>query len=241
MILTANKTVGEIAAENPSAVRIFEKHGIDYCCGGGHPLEQACREKGLSAEQVLAEVEKAAAPEEYRDWTSAPLSELIDHIVARHHTYLKEELPALTQVIGKVIEAHGTNHGGSLRPLRTTLLGLKDELDLHMMKEEAILFPLIQQMETAEKSRGALAAAHCGSVNNPIRVMEHEHDSAAAALREMRQVTTDYTLPLDACNTYRGLFHRLQEMEADLHLHIHLENNILFPRASQLEARLLSQ
>ena len=234
MVSTIDKTVGEIAAENPSAASVFEKHGIDYCCGGGRPFEAACREKGLSAGQILAEVEGARPAGEGRDWTTAPLAELADHIVNTHHAYLRNALPALGQRLEKVIAAHGPNHGDSLLPLQNAFRGLVEELTAHMMKEEVILFPLIKRIEAGQPG------SHCGSVNNPIRVMEYEHDSAANALREMRRVTGDYTLPQDACNTYRALFAGLREMETDLHLHIHLENNILFPRASEREARFSS-
>ena len=234
MISTTDKTVGEIAAANPSAARVFEKHGIDYCCGGGRPFELACREKGLSDQQILAEVEQTKPTGDVRDWVTAPLAELADHIVNIHHAYLRSAMPALDQRLAKVIAAHGPNHGDSLLPLRQAWRGLVEELTAHMMKEEMILFPLIKRIEAGAGASGA----HCGSVNNPIRVMEYEHDSAANALREMRRVTGDYALPADACNTYRALFEGFQELETDLHLHIHLENNILFPRASELEARL---
>lgn len=238
MLLNAERTLGEIAAENPAAVRVFEKHHLDFCCHGDRPLGQACREKGLSLDQLRAELEKTSATEQARDWSDAPLAALADHIVSRHHNYLREELPSLGQTIAKVIEAHGRNHSDSLVPLQHAFEGLSAELTAHMMKEEMILFPLIKKLEAARKEGGVFSGAPGGSIGNPIRVMEHEHDSAAAALGQMRQVTSDYTLPPDACNTYRNLFQRLQTLESDLHLHIHLENNILFPRASRLEAGL---
>jgi regulator of cell morphogenesis and NO signaling len=240
MILTSERTVGQIAAENPAAARIFEKYGIDYCCGGGKSLAAACEGKEVSPDEVLAEVEQAAPAVDDRDWANAPLTELAEYIVAKHHAFLRAELPALDNRLAKVIEAHGANHGNSLRPLRDTFQAMQSELMSHMLKEEMILFPLIKRMEEAETAGGGLPGAHCGSVNNPIRVMEHEHDSAAAALREMRRVTAGYTLPPDACATYRALFEGLKALEADLHRHIHLENNILFPRASRLEERLPS-
>ncbi len=229
MTLTTERTLGEIAAGNPGAVRVFEKHQLDYCCGGDRPIEQACREKGLSVKQLLREVEQAAATEPPQDWTGRSLAELIDHIVSTHHAYLKAELPALEARIAKVLEAHGAAHSSSLVPLGHTFADMKAELSAHMMKEEMILFPLIKQME---------AGTHYGSVSAPIRVMEYEHDSAATALREMRRLTSDYSLPPDACHTYRALFGGLRALEIDLHLHIHLENNILFPRAAELEEKL---
>lgn len=238
MPIAIDTTVGEIAAENPAAVRIFEKLNIDYCCGGKRPLGEVCREKGLTTEQVAAELAQATRPAEDRNWAAAPLSELAGHIVARHHGYLRAELPALEVRLLKVLSVHGPHHGDSLFPLRETLAGLHSELSAHMMKEEMILFPLIQRMEEARDRAAGLPAAHCGSIRNPIMVMEFEHDSAANALREMRRLTNDYTPPADACTTYRALLKGLEELEADLHLHIHLENNILFPRAAELEARL---
>jgi regulator of cell morphogenesis and NO signaling len=238
MPLKTEKTLGEIAAENPAAVRVFEKHHLDFCCHGDRPLEQACREKGLSPEQLLAELKGTHVAEESQDWAAAPLAALADHIVSRHHNYLREELPSLGRTTAKVIEAHGRNHSDSLVPLQHAFEGLAAELTAHMMKEEMILFPLIKKLEAARKEGSIFSGAPGGSIGNPIRVMEHEHDSAAAALEQMRQVTSDYTLPPDACNTYRNLFQRLTALESDLHLHIHLENNILFPRASRLEAGL---
>jgi regulator of cell morphogenesis and NO signaling len=236
MLLTSEKTVGEIAAGIPAAARVFEKYRIDYCCGGRQSLEAACEGKGVSPAEVLSELEAATRSPEDRDWTNAPLAELADHIVARHHAFLRAELPALDQRLAKVIEAH-PGHRDSLLPLRDTFQALRFELMTHMMKEERILFPLVKRMEEAALAGAAPPAEPCGSVNNPIRVMEYEHDSAAAALREMRRITGDYSPPPDACATYRALFDGLQALEADLHLHIHLENNILFPRAGALEAR----
>lgn len=237
MTLTTNKTLGAIAAENPQAVRVFEKHKIDFCCGGDQPIEDACRAKGISAEELLAEIEAAAPATEERDWQSASLAKLADHIVARHHAYLHQELPELARMIQKVIVAHGPNHSDSLLPLQKTFAGLQSELTTHMMKEEMVLFPLVKRMEAAAGAGVGLPSAPGGSVSNPIRMMEDEHDSAAAALREMRRLTSGYTVPPDGCNTYRALFQRLQNLESDLHVHIHLENNVLFPRAAELEQK----
>lgn len=235
MAIATDKTVGEIAAGNPAAVRVFEKLNIDYCCGGKRPLAEVCREKGLAADQLATELERAAAPPENRDWSAASLTELADYIVSKHHSYLRQELPALSVRLAKVVEAHGASHGDSLHPLSYTFEGLESELVSHMMKEEMILFPLIRRMEEAERKGGGLPPAHCGSIRNPITVMEYEHDSAATALREMRRLTGDYAAPADACATYHALLNGLQALEADLHVHIHLENNILFPKALAAE------
>ena len=235
--MTSQETVGQIAAENPAAARIFEKYGIDYCCGGAQPFTLACESSQISPIDLMKEVERATPAVDDRDWTTAGLVELAGYIVARHHTFLRNELPALQGRIAKVIAAHAGNHGDTLYPLARTFEELSSELSSHMMKEEMILFPLISRMEQAGIAGDRLPGSHCGSVNNPIRMMEHEHDSAGAALQTMRRLTQDYNLPDDACPTYRALFEGLKALEADLHMHIHLENNILFPRASQLELK----
>jgi len=236
------KTVGEIAAENPSSVRVFERYGIDYCCGGKVSLDEACRSRGIGSAELQAELEQASAAKtgRERDFAAAPLSLLIDHILGTHHVYLKSELPRLELLLGKVLAAHRATHADSLVALKRTYDGLHAELDAHMAKEEMVLFPLIKGMEAAQQAGRRAPAAHCGSVNNPIRVMVHEHDNAGHALESMRQATGNFALPADACNTYRALFSGLQELEADLHQHIHLENNILFPRAAVLEGALSS-
>ncbi len=238
--LTEERTIGEIAAEMPYSVRVFEKYDIDYCCGGKVSLAEACAERGLAPEQLIGELGTAAGPANgaSTDWQNAHLDSLIDHILTRHHAYLKTELPRLSGMLRKVAEAHGARHGDSLVPLGATFEALKDELESHLMKEEMVLFPLMRRLEAASEAGAAPAPSHCGSIANPIRVMEHEHDSAGRALEQMRAVTGDYAAPEDACNTYRALFGGLKELEADLHQHIHLENNILFPRAAMLEAGL---
>ncbi len=237
MTLRANEKLGAIAAGNPQAVRVFEKHQIDFCCGGDRPVEQVCRAKGISTEELLAEIEAAAPANDERDWQAASLTELADHIVARHHAYLRTELPELARMIENVIAAHSLKYADSLLPLRKTFAGLQAELTTHMMKEEMVLFPLVKQMEAAAGAGTALPPAPGGSVSNPVRMMEAEHDSAAGALREMRRLTSGYAVPPDGCITYRVLFQRLQILEADLHVHIHLENNVLFPRAAALERK----
>ena len=241
MISTENKTVGEAVAENPSLAAVFEKHRIDYCCHGDRPVEAVCRQLGLSFEALLAEAKATRPAGESKDWTSAALTELADHIVSRHHSYLRTALPSIDARLAKVLDAHAQAHGETLRPLKGTFEGLKAELTQHMQKEEMILFPVVRAMEAAEKGSSAPPPAPGGSVDNPIRVMEHEHENAGRALESMRQLTSDYALPADACNEFRVLYGQLEELEGDLHIHIHLENNILFPKASQLEERLLKR
>lgn len=235
--LRATETVGEIAARYPATVRVFQKHNIDFCCGGKLPLQDACEAEGVAAEAVLQELEGVLAPagRETPDWNHAPLSELTAHIVRTHHQYTRTELPRLGAMMDKVVRAHGERHPEVLE-LAQVLEALSGELHGHLMKEEMVLFPLIETTDRAAQAGVPAPPAHCGSVKNPIRVMIAEHDSAGDALARMRRLTADYTVPADACNTFRGLYHGLQELETDLHLHIHLENNILFPRAVALEA-----
>jgi regulator of cell morphogenesis and NO signaling len=232
-------TVGEIAAAYPSTVRVFQKHGIDFCCGGKLPLKDACERRGVVASDVARDLATASESPaaDATDWTAAPLRALIDHIVSTHHEYLKLELPRLTAMMTKVAAAHREHHGAMLEPLGETFLALRDELESHLMKEEMVLFPLVRSLEAAALAGLPSPPSHCGSVNNPIRVMVHEHDNAGSALVRMRQLTADYAVPADACNTFRGLLHGLRELEGDLHRHIHLENNILFPRAAAIEGR----
>jgi regulator of cell morphogenesis and NO signaling len=226
------QTVGQIAVQAPGAASVFEKYRIDYCCGGKRPLDEVCRERGISSEAVLAEVEQASAHAATdRDWTQASLSELIGHIVSTHHQYVKTELPLLDARLARVIQAHGARHGEMLKSLQSVFWGLRDELLAHLRKEEAILFPAIEELERARNEGRRPAPTPFGSVENPIRMMMFEHDSAGEALSRMHAITGDYALPPDACTTFKALYTGLQEFETDLHQHIHLENNILFPRA----------
>jgi regulator of cell morphogenesis and NO signaling len=229
-------TVGEIAAGMPSAVRVFEKYQIDYCCGGHRPLGQVCQERGISAETLLAEVEQAGRrPDSGRDWAHSSLGELMAHILSTHHQYLRSGLPALSARLTRVAEAHAEKHGETLVPLASVFEGLKEEISAHLRKEEMILFPAIQELEAARATGRRARPSPFGSVENPVRMMTFEHDNAGRALVQMRRLTEGYTAPPDACATYRALYQGLEELEADLHQHIHLENNILFPRAIGLE------
>ncbi len=233
----ATKTVREFAVEVPQAVRVFEKLGIDYCCGGGKSLADACASSKLSVDEVLRSLEQddtlfAASS----DWNQASLSDLADHIVAKHHGYVKQELPRLEQLLAKVAGKHGDNHP-ELRKVKSVFARLSDELTSHMMKEENILFPYVKELERAAKESGRLRPPMFGTVRNPIHMMEIEHDAAGDCLRQLRELSSDYSVPEDGCFSFRTLYQGLAEFEADLHTHIHLENNILFPRAIELEGR----
>jgi regulator of cell morphogenesis and NO signaling len=237
MMVTERTPVGDIVAKHPRAAAVFEKHQIDYCCHGDQSLGHACHAAGLAPAQVIDEISRTSLESSQdRDWTGAALSDLASHIVSVHHSFLKSELPALEARLRKVIDAHGERHGESLGALSRTFLGLKHELDIHLEKEELVLFPVIERFERAHVAKDRRPATPFGSIRNPIRMMEREHESAGEALIRMRKATSDYTVPPDGCATYRALFEGLARLEADLHRHIHLENNILFPRSASLEA-----
>jgi regulator of cell morphogenesis and NO signaling len=247
MDITPDTHVAKIATRHPGTIRVFQRHGIDFCCGGKRPLADASAEHGLDLETLRRELAHAAAgPEaDERDWDEAPLAELVDHIVTRFHDRLREELPRLAAMADRVLTVHGEKHPDVLPALARTFHGLRAELESHTMKEEQILFPWICEMErgaTGGASRGCGVAGMAGmpgaSVEGPIAVMEAEHDDAARALAELRRLTGGFQPPTGACTTFRGLYHGLAELEADTHRHIHLENNVLFPRSKELEAEL---
>ena len=238
MTIAIDKTVRELALENPASTRVFESFGIDYCCGGSRSLSEACLSADLSIDQVLESLAKAdeadLARHDQRDWQTEPLAALIEHIQSTHHRYTRQEIARLGPLFEKVCSVHGKNHP-ELLEVREIFRNLAQELSAHMMKEEMILFPYIIRMEAAATRKEATARAPFGSVGNPISMMEHEHDSAGNALRTMRNATKGYCAPAGSCISYQTLYKALAFFEADLHQHIHLENNILFPRAVAIE------
>ncbi len=239
MTLTATKTVGEIAAETPSSTREFEKLGIDYCCGGSRTLGEACAAANIPIDEALARLEKSLAstqPGTVQDWQNQLLADLIAHITSTHHVFVREESPRIEALAAKVVGVHGKNHPELLQ-VQAIFAALGEELRVHLMKEERILFPYVLLMEESTLAGEPAPPAMFGTVVNPVRMMMQEHDGAGGALRSLRSVTREYTLPADACISYRTLYQALQGFEADLHQHIHLENNILFPRAVAMEAR----
>jgi len=220
MDIQSDSKVGELAGALPLATRVFSRHGIDFCCGGGVSLADACAKRGLDIEAVIGDIraEVDQAPQSSRPWGTAPLAQLIDHILEAYHVPLKEELPRLLAMAEKVYRVHGEKDPEGLKGLLDTLRALSEELTSHMLKEERVLFPMIRD------GRGAQAGG-------PIDAMEHEHESAGAALRRLRELTDNYQAPAGACNTWCALWAGLEALEMSLHEHIHLENNILFPRS----------
>ena len=237
MQLNQSVTVAEIAANSLAAVKVFERLGIDYCCGGKRPLAEICLQMGLDAEAVQSELDAAANAQSAagRDWNTAPLQELVAHIVNTHHEYLRREFQPLSERLAKVYRVYNERYGPTFIGLPEVFAGLRSELEMHMRKEEMILFPAIVGAEEAANAGAPAPRSPFGTVANPIQMMEAEHESAGQALANIRAITRNFEIPDYACVTYRALIGGLQELEQDLHLHIHLENNVLFPRAIELE------
>jgi regulator of cell morphogenesis and NO signaling len=231
------ETVREIALNQPSAIRVFEQFGIDYCCGGRKPLGEACTEQQIEIDSVLAALQSAAATSETgtKDWAKASLKSLSEHITSRHHAYVKKELPGLDTLAQKVVTRHGATHV-ELATIQSALGKLDHELTQHLAKEEQVLFPYIAQLEDALAEGHARPQSCFGTVADPIAMMTQEHDAAGGLLAEIRQLSNNFATPEDACPTYHAFYDGLKEFEQDLHQHIHLENNILFPRAIEMEA-----
>lgn len=232
--LTFRTPVGEWVTRRPNVSRVFEEFQIDYCCGGNVPLAQACDQRGLDPRQLLAKLEAAMAAEgDAPSWPGGTLSELCDHIEQVHHDYLRTELPRLQQIIAKVAKVHGANHPEMVE-VRDAFAALQAELEPHMFKEEHVLFPAIRMLE--QSSRPPIFPF--GTIANPIRRMEMEHDHAGDALAQIRHATDNYRVPDDACNTFRAMLSGLERLELDMHQHVHKENSILFPRAIAKEREL---
>ncbi len=227
--------VGRVVTERPARSQVFDRHGIDYCCGGKVTVEEACRNKGIDLTTVIAELEAVDAKDaaDGVDPLNMTITELADHIELTHHAYLHEELPRLSALIDKVAAVHGAKYAW-LDNVRATFTDLVAELVPHMMKEERILFPMIRELDHAV----AAPSFHCGSVQNPIRALEQEHDGAGRALRLLRALTGDFTPPESACNSFRAMLDGLAALETDMHQHITKENNLLFVRAVTVEEHL---
>jgi regulator of cell morphogenesis and NO signaling len=230
MTITESTSVGEIAAALPASVRIFQRHGVDFCCGGKKSIGVVCEEQGLSFADLARAIEAAGAePVETQDWTTAPLHELIDHIVSTYHEGLREELPRLESMAARMLKVHGGRAPRVLGRIDAIIGELSADLNDHMRKEELVLFPAIRALERGP-ARGGVA------ISAPIRVMEWEHDRAGELLTELRSITNGFVVPDWACQTLQALSHGLRDLEASMHVHVHLENNVLFLRALQLAA-----
>ena len=237
-MITTGMTVREVAIELPQSTRLFEKLKIDYCCGGNQPLAEACASAGVNVDSMMEMLSETTQEQGAvaSDFQNASLPELITHILDTHHAFTKSEMERLQLLADKVLAAHGGNHP-ELVHLDELLTRLCADLKPHMFKEEQILFPFILAMAQAAEQKQVGPRAPFGTVNNPIRMMMMEHDVAGQILSEMRALTSDYKVPPDACISYQTLYQALENFEKDLHQHIHLENNILFPKSLDMESR----
>jgi regulator of cell morphogenesis and NO signaling len=232
MTITPRTRVADIATASPGTIRVFQRHRIDFCCGGKIPLSEVCDRQRLDVQVLIRELDTALlSGESAIDWTHEPLAELVAHIQRRFHRPLMVELPRLRGMLDKVVSRHGDRLPQTLPPLHATFEELQAELIAHMTKEDVVLFPALVALEAGEADERRTGWQW---IEQPIDVMEAEHASAGAALARMAELTKGYTPPDDACPTFRGLYHGLADLERDMHLHVHLENHILFPRAAAL-------
>lgn len=238
MDITPQTQISDIVTHQPAASKVFHRHGINFCCGGKRPLSEVCAERRLDVDEVRREI-AALDPRdaEEQDWSAAPLAEIVDHILERYHAPLKEELPRLAAMAQKVKTAHGERFPEMIPPVVARLAELKAELEFHMIKEERMLFPYVVNLE---QTGGRVPRPPFGTVRAPIAAMESEHEDAGRLLAEMRDLTHGYELPEGAYNTFRALFAGLEDLEREMHLHVHLENHVLFPRAVELERQVVS-
>ena len=239
--INRKSTVADLVVEDFRNAEIFRKFGIDFCCGGKVSVAEACDKNDLSFHEVLEELQSIPQlPHNTINYDDLKLDTLIDHIVSTHHTYVRESLPMLDEFSTKVARVHGESHPEVVEIFQN-YRNVSDELKSHMMKEENILFPYIKEIAAAQDTSSNLPLCPFGNVSNPIRMMEQEHESAGGSLYEIKRLSNNYTPPENACNTYRVLYAKLQEFENNLHEHIHLENNILFPKAIEMENKLLER
>ncbi|HLF46010.1 MAG TPA: iron-sulfur cluster repair di-iron protein [Chitinophagaceae bacterium] len=232
-------TLGQIAAKDLRKAQVFKKYGLDFCCGGKKTVKEACAEKGLDVTKVEQELQQAdkmplSRPIPYGGWS---LDFLADYIVNTHHSYVRKNLPDITAYAQKVMKVHGAHHP-ELIPINQLVSEINAELNVHLVKEEKVLFPYIKALVAAKEGTQPLQTTHFGTVQNPINMMEMEHELVGKNLEKIRQLSNNYILPEDACASYSLLYRMLDEFEEDLHLHIHLENNILFPKALEIEKQL---
>lgn len=235
MVSSKEKTVADYVTENIKTAHIFKKYGIDFCCGGNISIEKACAKKNIEVKLVEKELSEVGVVrdliEDYDKWD---LDFLMIYIENVHHTYVKESLPLISQYANKVAKVHGQRYPEVIE-INSLFHEVANELLSHLEKEERILFPFVKQLFEAKKQNSMVKLPPFNTVNNPIRMMEYEHENAGDIFKKISQLTNNYTPPKDACNTHKALYSKLEEFEQDLHKHIHLENNILHPKAIRLE------
>ncbi len=245
MKITHESIVGDIVADNYKTAEIFKQHNIDFCCGGQLSIKDACEKENVSitdADKLLISVKaffKENEDSQKTDFRNWPLDKLAEHIENKHHGYVEEKIPVLKEYLNKIETAHGKEHP-ELIEINNIFNEASNQLVMHMKKEELILFPFIKKMAKAERDHSKLETPHFGTIKTPIGKMDEEHDFEGEAFRKIANLSNNYAVPKDGCNTYKVAFGMLQEFEEDLHLHIHKENNILFQKAVKLEEKLLS-
>jgi regulator of cell morphogenesis and NO signaling len=227
-------TIGDIVAADFRAAEVFERFGIDFCCGGNRPFDDACRLAAVDPDIVLQALHAISRPAVEREVASWPLDRLIDYIESTHHAYVRRALPSIARHLGNVLNAHGDRHPELVR-VGHAFAVMSDELLQHMLKEERVLFPYVRELAQRQRAPCGRVVSPFGTIENPIRMMEREHREAAGALQVIRQLTGGYAVPSDGCSTYAVCMAELAQFERDLHRHVHLENNVLFPRAVALE------
>ena len=237
MNFSTETRVNEIALSNPGARRVLEDAGVDYCCGGGKSLRDACSRAGVAADEILQRLRLNGEPTTDGDieWRNASLAELTRHIRERHHQYVRDSIPRVRALLAKIREKHGSKYR-EIEDIDKLFGHVACEMTAHMQKEEQILFPYIDALQRAASANGSVEPPFFQTVRNPIRAMMQEHDSAGELVRNIRKASNAYQAPADACASFQATYQELKQFEEDLHLHVHLENNILFPRAVQLEA-----
>lgn len=240
MNISKDSIIGDLVAHDYRAAAVFKKNKIDFCCNGNRSIEDACDKKGLNADQLVKDLQEVsvAKGDSQIDYTSWPLDLLADYVEKKHHRYVREKAQEIMPFLTKIVRVHGDRHPELHEVLDLFTASVEDLLE-HMDKEEGILFPHIRNMVDA-KSKGSSVSAPFGTVQNPIKVMMAEHDNEGERFRKIADLTDNYTVPADGCTTYRVTFSMLSEYEDDLHLHIHLENNILFPKSIELEEQFVN-
>ncbi|GGW66560.1 regulator of cell morphogenesis and NO signaling [Winogradskyella epiphytica] len=237
--MNSQKEIGQYVADDFRTAAIFSKYKIDFCCNGNRTVEEACKKKGIDSSQVLEELHQVINSKtgESIDYKSWPIDLLAEYIEKKHHRYVEEKTPVLRQFLDKLCKVHGERHP-ELFKIKDLFYASTGELASHMKKEELILFPFVKRMVKAKLANSPVQSPQFGTVENPIAMMMEEHDNEGQRFREIAELTDNYTPPSDACNTYKVTYAMLDEFEKDLHLHIHLENNILFPEAIKLEKQI---
>lgn len=232
----SQKQIGQFVAEDFRTAAVFSKYGIDFCCKGDRTIEEVCQKNSIDTDELLGKLLEISISKNQQsiDYKSWPLDLLADYIEKKHHRYVEEKTPIIRQFLDKLCKVHGQNHP-ELFEVTALFIGSSKELAAHMKKEELILFPFIKKMVKAQLEGSQLQSPQFGKVENPIAMMKQEHENEGERFRQVSDLTDNYTPPSDACNTYKVTIAMLEEFEKDLHLHIHLENNILFPKAIKLE------